>query len=105
MRSLAASCAVLLGTVTLAPIGSTPGQDKDSPFPVQIKVGATLDVCTTGRVVCPAMYPRCDDPKVAVPVVCPKNLEVDGITRLSEGRPPGDTPVGASKLGYPAPPP
>ena len=67
MRFSAAPCAALLATVALAPSGSTLGEDE--PFPVEIKVGATLDVCATGQVVCPAMYPRCDDPKVAVPVV------------------------------------
>ncbi len=58
----------LLVAVALAPTGPR-AQDKDEPFPIEIKVGATLDVCDTGKVVCPAMYPRCDDPKVAVPVV------------------------------------
>jgi hypothetical protein len=76
MRSFAAPCAALLATVTLAAAGSTAGQDRDMPFPVQIKVGAILDVCATGQVVCPAMYPRCDDPKIAVPVV--DNLDAGG---------------------------
>ena len=60
--------AALLAAVALAPAGAR-AQDRDEPFPIEIRVGATLDVCTTGRVVCPAMYPRCDDPKIAVPVV------------------------------------
>ncbi|HZY04977.1 MAG TPA: hypothetical protein VFF02_15910 [Anaeromyxobacteraceae bacterium] len=66
-RHLATSRLALLAAIAIAPLGETLAQDQ--PFPVEIRVGATLDVCTTGRVVCPAMYPRCDDPKVAAPVV------------------------------------
>jgi len=86
MRSLAAWCIAPLA-VALAPAGASRAEDK--PFPVEIRVGATLDICATGRVVCPVMYPRCDDPNVAVPVV--DNLEGGGWRLGLQGVGPGTT--------------
>lgn len=78
----------LLAAVALTPAGSR-AQGRDKPFPVQIEIGATLDVCTTGQVVCPAMYPRCDDPKVAIPVV--DHLDGGGWRLGLRGVSPGTT--------------
>jgi len=88
MRSLAASCVALLA-VALVPAGSSRAQSEGKPFPVEIEVGATLEVCATGQVVCPAMYPRCDDLNVAVPVM--DNLDGGGWRLEFQGVGPGTT--------------
>jgi hypothetical protein len=44
---------------------------QDEPYPVDLKVGETFDVCASGLVRCPPIGNMCDDPKVAAPVDVP----------------------------------
>jgi hypothetical protein len=43
------------------------GYAQDEPYPVELRVGETFDVCASGQIVCPARAPICDDPKVTIP--------------------------------------
>ena len=52
---------------------------QDEPFPVELWVGETFEVCTSGQIVCPARIPLCDNPKVAVPVDVPGGLGFQGV--------------------------
>ena len=54
---------------------------QDEPYPIELLVGESFDVCTSGEVVCPARTPICDDPKVAVPVDLPGGLGFQGAGR------------------------
>lgn len=50
----------------LVALASLPSLADDSqPYPVELLVGASLDICTTGTILCPATAPICDDPQVA----------------------------------------
>ena len=44
---------------------------QDEPYPVDLKVGETFDVCASGQIHCPSIFNLCDDPKVAIPVDVP----------------------------------
>jgi len=44
---------------------------QDEPYPVDLKVGETFDVCASGLIRCPSIGNICDDPKVAIPVDVP----------------------------------
>jgi len=50
------------------------GDDPDAPFPIELRVGETVDLCATGTLVCPAGAARCDDLGVARPEAGPKGL-------------------------------
>ena len=52
---------------------------QDQPFPVELRVGETFDMCTSGEIICPARTPICDDLKVAFPVDLPGGLGFKGI--------------------------
>lgn len=75
-RVLLAGIALVIGTlfVTLQYAWA-----QDEPFPVELSVGETFEVCTSGEIVCPARTPICDDPKVAVPVDVPEGLGFQGV--------------------------
>jgi hypothetical protein len=62
---------------------------RDAPYPVELSGGETFKVCESGQIVCPAIRPICDDPKIAVPVDTP-----DGLGFRGEG--PGTTLCSAS---------
>ena len=75
-RSLLAGVALFLGAflVTVHPVRA-----QDEPFPVELRVGETIEICATGEIVCPARTPICDNPKVAVPVDAPGGLGFQGV--------------------------
>jgi hypothetical protein len=52
---------------------------QDEPFPIELRVAETFEVCTSGQIVCPARTPICDDPKVAVPVDVRGELGFQGV--------------------------
>jgi hypothetical protein len=60
-----------LAVITLLAAGvfaAAPALSQDEPFPVELTVGETFDVCASGQIFCPARTPICDDPNVAAPV-------------------------------------
>ena len=50
----------------------------DEAFAVELFVGETFEVCKSGQILCPAISPICDDPKVVVPVDTPDGLGFKG---------------------------
>ncbi|MGB5195459.1 MAG: hypothetical protein WBN64_00165 [Candidatus Deferrimicrobium sp.] len=66
-RSVVAGIAMVIGTLVI--FGHARAQDE--PYPVDLKVGETFDVCASGLIRCPAIGNICDDPKVAIPVDVP----------------------------------
>lgn len=44
------------------------------PYPAELQVGEVLKICLTGKILCPAMGPVCDDLKVAIPVDTPDGV-------------------------------
>jgi hypothetical protein len=70
-RGLLASIALVFCTLFVT-VHHTWAQDE--PFPIELRVGETFEVCTSGQIVCPAMGPICDDLKIAVPVGLPGDL-------------------------------
>jgi hypothetical protein len=67
-RSLMAGIVMILFG-TFAMFGHALAQDE--PYPVELKVGETFDVCASGLIRCPAVGNICDDPKVAIPIDVP----------------------------------
>jgi hypothetical protein len=49
-------------------------------FPVELAVGESFDLCSSGAIACPATIPICDDPKVVVPVDLPGGLGFKGVS-------------------------
>ncbi len=75
-RGLAVSIALVL----CALFGAVPFVlAQDEPFPVEISVGETFEVCTSGQILCPAIQPICDDLKVVLPVDTPGGLGFRGV--------------------------
>jgi hypothetical protein len=66
-RSIVAGIAMVIGTLVI--LGHARAQDE--PYPVDLKVGETFDVCASGLIRCPPIGNICDDPKVAIPVDVP----------------------------------
>jgi hypothetical protein len=54
---------------------------RDEPYPVNLLAGETFKVCKSGQIVCPAISPICDDPKIAIPVDTPDGLGFKGVGR------------------------
>jgi hypothetical protein len=73
---LLAGIALVFGTL-FATVHQTRAQDE--PFPIELGVGETFEVCTSGLIVCPARTPICDDLKIAVPVDVPGGLGFKGV--------------------------
>lgn len=75
MRYLTALvCLVVVGI----PVSPGLADAQDHPFPIELNVGETFDVCASGQIVCPARTPICDDLNVAVPVDLPGGLGFRG---------------------------
>jgi len=55
------------------------GSPRNEPYPVKLQAGETFKVCESGQIVCPAISPICDDPKVSVPVDTPDGLGFKGV--------------------------
>jgi len=66
-RSVVAGIAIVIGTLVI--FGHARAQDE--PYPVDLKVGETFDVCASGLIRCPPIGNICDDPKVAIAVDVP----------------------------------
>jgi len=66
-RSVVAGIAIVIGTLVI--FGHARSQDE--PYPVDLKVGETFDVCASGLIRCPPIGNICDDPKVAISVDVP----------------------------------
>lgn len=66
-RSVVAGIMMVIGTLVLFGIARA----QDEPYPVDLKVGETFDVCASGLIRCPSIVNICDDPKVAIPVDVP----------------------------------
>jgi len=75
-RGLLAGIALVFGTL-LVTVHHARAQDE--PYPVELRVGETFEVCTSGQIVCPARTPICDNLKVAVPVDAPGGLGFQGV--------------------------
>ncbi len=64
----------------------------NEPHVVDLQVDGVFKVCRTGLIICPAVMPMCDDPKIAVPVGTPDGLGFKGVaagTTLCTAYPPG----------------
>ncbi len=75
-RGLLAGIALVFGTHFMAVHHA---RAQDEPFPVELRVGETIEICATGEIICPARTPICDNPKVAVPVDAPGGLGFQGV--------------------------
>jgi hypothetical protein len=75
-RGHLAGIALAFGTLLVT---AHPVRAQDEPFPIELRVGETFEVCTSGQIVCPARTPLCDDPKIAVPVDAPGGLGFKGV--------------------------
>jgi len=75
-RRLPAGIALIFCTLFVT---AHPALAQDEPFPIELQIGETFEVCTTGQIVCPARAALCDDPKVAVPVDAPGGLGFKGV--------------------------
>ncbi len=89
--------AAALGSLVLAlSVSQSHGVDlppPQGPYPVELQVGEILKICLTGKILCPAIAPICDDPTVAMPVDTPDGIGFKGIG-------PGTTVCGAQgRLG------
>ena len=90
-RGLLAGIALVFGTL-FATVHYARAQDE--PFPVELRVGETFEVCASGQIICPARTPICDNPKVAVPVDVPGGLGFQGVA-------PGTTLCSAASAAGP----
>ena len=89
-RSVVAGIAMVIGTLVIF----SHARAQDEPYPVELNVGETFDVCASGLVRCPPIGNICDDPKVAIPVDIPgSGLGFRGVgpgtTLCSVGSPSG----------------
>ena len=75
-RGLLAGIALVFGTLIVT-VHNTRAQDE--PFPIELRVGETFELCTSGQIVCPARTPICDDPKIAIPVDVSGGLGFKGV--------------------------
>lgn len=75
-RGLLAGIALVFGTLLVT---AHHVRAQDEPFPIELRVGETFEVCTSGQIVCPARTPLCDDPKIAVPVDAAGGLGFKGV--------------------------
>ena len=49
------------------------------PHPIDLQIGEIFKICQSGLIVCPAVSPMCDDPKIAIPVDTPDGLGFKGV--------------------------
>lgn len=63
---------VIVGTIVM--FGHARAQDE--PYPIDLKVGETFDVCPSGLIRCPPIGNICDDPTEGVPVGIPEGVRV-----------------------------
>ena len=89
-KSVVAGIAIVIGTLVI--FGHARAQVE--PYPVELKVGETFDVCASGLIRCPPIGNICDDPKVAIPV------DVPGSGLGFRGVGPGTTLCAAGSAGF-----
>jgi hypothetical protein len=75
-RDLLAGIALVIGALFLT---VDHARAQDEPFPVDLRVGETIELCASGEILCPARTPICDNPMVAVPVDAPGGLGFQGV--------------------------
>jgi hypothetical protein len=51
----------------------------DAPFPLSMRVGQSVAICTTGTIQCPAVAPICDDTSVVGAEVTDAGLTFKGL--------------------------
>jgi hypothetical protein len=51
----------------------------DGPFPLSVKVGESVAICTTGTIQCPASAPICDDTSIVAAEVTEAGLTFKGL--------------------------
>jgi hypothetical protein len=66
-RSVVAGIVLVVGTLVIF----SHARAQDEPYLIDLKVGETFDVCSSGLVRCPPISNMCDDPKVATSVDVP----------------------------------
>ncbi len=93
MRSRAGLAGIVLWIVIVF-LGIGSAHSQDVPFPVELTVGEIFNVCGSGEIVCPAITPICDDPKIVFPVDIPGGLGF-------QGRSPGTTLCSAASAAGP----
>jgi len=76
LRGVLAGIALVFGALSVT---AHNGRAQDEPFPIELRVGETFDVCASGQIICPARTPICDNPKVAVPVDVQGGLGFQGV--------------------------
>jgi len=79
-RLLAALLAAALPTLATRAGDQTRPEGPDDPFPIEIEVGGRYPVCRSGRLVCPATVPICDDPAIATMDPGKEGLEIVGVS-------------------------
>jgi len=66
-RSIVAGIVMVIGVLEIFSYARA----QDEPYPIDLKIGETFDVCASGLIRCPPMGNICDDQKVAIPVDVP----------------------------------
>jgi hypothetical protein len=62
--------------VSLAALAEGPGND---PYPLKLRAGKTLALCTTGTITCPAASPICDDTGIVDAFFTAEGLVLKGV--------------------------
>ena len=66
---LVALCLVLMSLLSAVTIPPVVAQDTPSvdvkPYPITVGVGQTVNICTTGTVICPVRFTMCADTSIA----------------------------------------
>ncbi len=74
-----AYCAGIVPVIASVLLAAAPARPQDQPYPVELTVGEIFNVCKSGQIVCPAITPICDDPKIAFPLDIPDGLGFRGM--------------------------
>jgi hypothetical protein len=83
----------LLSAPTVMPVSAGDPPASGEPYPITVGVGETVDICSTGTIMCPAYDPICDDIQVATMRLGGKGLEIVGLR-------PGKTLCSASSANF-----
>ena len=73
----------VLGLAVALPIGAARAQgggpDPDAPYPIELKLGDSIELCSTGAVICPASGVICDDTSIVAVVGSAGGLTLEGV--------------------------
>jgi hypothetical protein len=75
MKTTARLAALLLALASLAAVA-----DDDKPWPVDLVVGGTFEICANGSIICPATTPICDNTSIATLRDGKNGLEILAVT-------------------------